>query len=157
MVYSATITTVANTAPSAPKTTTLQATSGVVVRSEFYFPPGSSGLMGIQVRVANVQILPIDRDEWLIGDNRTVVIDDLYEMDSEPFELEVRTYNEDTDYDHLIQFHTTIMSVDAFAALHGRGISTDELKVILESITEETKARTEVTLNDAFGVLGNGD
>ncbi len=157
MFYVSTITTTSGTAPGAPKSTILQATSGVVVRSEFYFPPGPSGLVGIQVRVANVQIFPMDRDEWVIGDNLNIIIDDLYELNTPPRQLEIRTYNVDTQYDHLIQFRTTIMSIETFSALHGQGISTDELKGILDTITMETKLRSERSRVDAFKVMGNAD
>ena len=153
MLYTATVDTVANTSRGEPLSTILQATSGIVVRSEFYFPPGPSGLVGIQVRVANVQISPVDRDEWLIGDNVTIEYADFYGLDTEPFQLEIRTYNDDTEYDHRIQYRCVVMNIDAFTALYGRGITHEELNAILQGITDATSKASQAALKSAFEVL----
>lgn len=156
MFYSKSVTTSANTTQGAPLVSTVPITSGVLVHSEIYFPPGPSGLVGVQVRIGDIQILPVERTEWIIGDNSTIKIDDLFDVNRPPYVLSIRTYNLDEAYEHFVQVRCTVMGYDAFTAIHSPGIGEDELKVILDDITTKTTQASAEALDSAFEVLKYG-
>ena len=153
MVYSATITTEAATVEEAPLVTNVKVTKGVLYRFEIYFPPGPSGLVGVQIRYHDQQLYPVQRDEWFIGDNVTIGFDDLYGVDTPPFIFEIRTYNVDTDYDHLVQLRMAIVSQEEYMAKSGAFSDIDKLAQLLVDIEDRTKAANSMSVADAREVV----
>ena len=153
MIYTATPTTVAGTLRSAPLVTTVKMTRGVLYRFEVYFPPGASGLVGVQIRTADFQLYPVQRDQWFIGDNVTIAFDDLFSLDREPFLIDVRTYNEDDTYDHLVQCRMGLVSEAEFMAKSGSFSGIEELKAILQEIEERTASANTVSKSDIFEAM----
>jgi len=153
VVYSATITTEAATVEEAPLVTNVKVTKGVLYRFEIYFPPGPSGLVGVQIRYHDQQLYPVQRNEWFIGDNVTIGFDDLYGVDTTPFIFEIRTYNVDTDYDHLVQLRMAIVSQDEYMAKSGAFSDIDKLAQLLIDIEDRTKAANSMSVEDAREVV----
>lgn len=100
----------AATALAAPQTTVLNWRQGYPVRVEFRFPPGPSGLVGLQLLHSGEVVVPHDRAEWLITDNEPVI----WPLDNFPYNAKysVRTYNTDI-YAHTIQVRMLFMEVNA--------------------------------------------
>jgi len=153
VVYTATVTTVANTSDSSPLVTNIKVTRGVLYRFEVYFPPGPSGLVGVQVRVADHQLYPVQREEWFIGDNVTIAFDDIYEMANENSLLTLRTYNTDTLYDHIVQVRFGLMMLDEFYARYGLALGVERLESTLKNIEDQTKKASTMTVEEALKVI----
>lgn len=94
------VTTPAGTSFATPQTTLLNWRQGYPVQLEIRFPPGPSGLVGVQLLHSGEVIVPKDPTEWLITDNEPVI----WPLDGFPYNAKyaVRTYNEDV-YDHTVQ------------------------------------------------------
>lgn len=100
MIYGGTIITPANTLQAAPLKTVFACTSGMIYVVKLYFPPGSSGLLHVQVYDADFQIFPSTIGQSFSGDNIDFSFDETYDKSNPPYELVVRTWNTDTEYDH---------------------------------------------------------
>ena len=153
MVYTATITTPANTTLDTPLITAVKAHRGVLYHFEVYFPPGPSGLVGVQIRVGNVQLYPVQREEYFIGDNTTIAFGDLYELKNETGIVAIHTYNVDTDYEHLVQVRMGIMSHDEFFIRYGRSSGESELSDMLAAIADQTADVARMSVEEAFEVI----
>jgi len=94
------VTTPAGTDVATPQTTLLTWRQGYPVRLEIRFPPGPSGLVGVQLLHSGEVVVPHDASEWLITDNEPVI----WPLDGFPYNAKyaVRTYNQDV-YDHTVQ------------------------------------------------------
>jgi len=153
VIYTSTVTTLSGTEEAAPLRTPMVCTRGVVFRVEVYFPPGSSGLVGVQIRVAEHQLYPVQREEWFIGDNVLIAFDDMYELSNENATFDIRTYNVDTDYDHLVQVRIGIMSHEEFYLRYGVGASVADLQSTLAIIQEQTGSVSPLTTEEALGMI----
>lgn len=90
----------AGTAISSPIVVTLPWREGYPTFVEFMFPPGPSGLVGIQLRHSGRRIIPKDLGTYLVADNDTI----RYDLEGFPYNptYTVQVYNEGA-YDHSIQ------------------------------------------------------
>lgn len=90
----------AGTLQSSPLIFTLPWREGYPTFAEFMFPPGPSGLVGIQLRHSGRRIIPKDLGTYLIADNDTLK----YELEGFPYNANytIQAYNEGA-YDHSIQ------------------------------------------------------
>jgi len=116
MIYTANITTPAGTLRTDPKRTILKVTKGLVYRVSFYFPPGSKGLMGVAVFDGLFQCWPSSVNEYFVSDDDTIGFEDLLIKESQPFEFEVVTYNEDESFDHFLSVRIGLVSKEVFLA-----------------------------------------
>ena len=116
MIYSATITTDANTAKADAKRTTLHITGGLIWRLEVEFPPGPSGLCHVAVMDGNYQLYPASADDSFHSDGQIIGFDDSYIKSSEPFTLDIVTWNLDSVWPHTIQVRVAMASSDLFMA-----------------------------------------
>lgn len=94
------VTTPAGTDVATPQTTLLNWRQGYPVQLEIRFPPGPSGLVGVQLLHSGEVVVPHDPLEWLITDNEPVI----WPLDGFPYNAKyaLRTYNQDV-YDHTVQ------------------------------------------------------
>lgn len=116
MIYTANITTPNNTARKALKKTVLHVTKGLVYKVEFYFPPGSAGLMGVAVFDGLFQVWPSTVGVFFMTDDETISFDDLFFKSAAPFEFQCYTYNLDTAHAHFLSVRIGLISDDAFIA-----------------------------------------
>lgn len=135
MVFSIRITTDANTSELLPLRTLLKCAQGVIYQVDVMFPPGSSGLMGVQIRNQNISLYPRNRGEWFIGDNYSLSFPDLFELYIDSNIIEILTYNLDTDYSHLCAVSIGIVAKGDFIEhfLPGRSV-----KGLIESMEHLT-------------------
>lgn len=90
----------AGTPISSPLVFTLPFREGYPTFIEFMFPPGPSGLVGVQLRHSGRRVIPKDLGTYLVADNDTL----RYELDGFPYNpnYTIQAYNEGA-YDHTIQ------------------------------------------------------
>lgn len=116
MIYTANITTLKNRAKTNLKKTIIRVTKGLVFKVEFFFPPGSAGLMGLAVFDGLYQVWPSSVGEFFLSDDETISFEDLYLKESAPFEFQCYTYNIDDTYDHLAGVRIGLVSSEVFMA-----------------------------------------
>lgn len=95
------VTVPAGTAKITPASFPLTWREGWPVFVEIKFPPGPSGLVGIQVLQSGARVIPKANNAFLITDNELV----RWDLEGYPYNAaySVRAYNTDI-YDHTIQF-----------------------------------------------------
>jgi len=85
-----------------PATKLIQLTKGVIAHWWVGFPPGCCDLVHVTVYEFEHQILPRGEDEDIYWNNYVYAIPDSYELVEEPYQIEVRAWNEDDIYPHTI-------------------------------------------------------
>ena len=116
MIYTANITTTANTAKTNLKRTRLVVTKGLVYQFELYLPAGSAGLMGVAVFDGLFQVWPSSVGKFFIGEDHLISYPDMYLKEAEPFEFQIYSYNEDTDNKHFASVRIGLVSKEVFLA-----------------------------------------
>ena len=83
-------------------------TRGIVREVEIVFPRGLAGLVGVRLFRSTRQVIPQNPVEWLVTDGETITAKVDVDLSQEPYELELRGYNEDEVYNHTIRARFTI-------------------------------------------------
>jgi len=92
----------AQTPETSPATKPIQLTEGVITYWWVGFPPGCAGLAHVAIYEFEHQILPRGEDQDIYWDGYIYSVPDHYEMVDEPYQIEVRGWNEDDSYPHTI-------------------------------------------------------
>ena len=113
MVYAFSISTPANTAVTSKLRSVLRLELGVITSLEINFPPGSSGLLSVQILRENSQIFPKSIGDFH-GDDRTFRFTRLaFPVLFDPFELYSHTWNTDDTFAHVADIYIVIEPVGA--------------------------------------------
>jgi hypothetical protein len=156
MILVKTITIPANTLKSNRLMVPWKIVNGLVYRFELYFPPGSSGLVGVHVQDASVNIYPFDESEDFIGDNTTIAFDDELLYTGATRQLDVYVYNEDDTYEHTIQLRMGLLA-DEQLVKSRLGISqteslTEPLMQLIELLTLQNSAKKTYEIVDVGAI-----
>lgn len=116
MIYSASITTLKSPATPPLMKTIMKVTKGLVYKVEFYFPPGSAGMMGVAVFDGLFQVWPSSVGDFFTGDDVLISFDDLYLKNAAPFQFDVYTYNEDDVFPHEVHVRLGLVSNEVYMA-----------------------------------------
>jgi len=92
-------------------------TRGIVKEIALTFPRGLAGLVGVRLFRSTRQVIPQNPGEWLVTDGETVTAKVDVDLSQEPYELELRGYNEDEVYNHTIRARFTIETLPAEGAV----------------------------------------
>jgi len=132
MIYSDTIVTPFGTAEAAPLKTIISITAGMLYTLKLYLPPGSAGLLHIQVFDAMYQIFPTTIGKSFSGDNLSLSFDENYSKLEPPYEMVIMTWNDDTEYDHELSIWFGFASKDEYIA---RFAGSTEVADLLKGMT----------------------
>ena len=154
MVYSFNISTPANTLSSDPKISIVTLQSGLIYRMETYFPPGPSGLVGVAVFDANVQIYPSNRENWFIGDDVLYGFNDRYMFTTSTEVLMIKTYNEDTYFDHDVIINIGLLVDQAYIDSIIVSTPLDTLTAAIGDLIGQLKAQTATQTTKSQKILG---
>lgn len=91
-----------NTVQSAYVSYTLRLPIGRINKIWLEYPLGVAGLAGVQLWRGVRQIFPLPEGNWLRSNNSTLNFSFTHDIDSEPYEVEIRGYNLDDTYQHTI-------------------------------------------------------
>jgi len=152
MIFQASITTTANTSKLIPKETLFKCVKGLVYKLSLFFPPGSRGLMGVQVFDANYQVYPTTVGEWFVGDNIHYNFDDTYFKNAEPFNFIIKTHNLDDLYDHELIVQIGMVSEKIFIARYVPSEQYEVMRQILKEIAEEQAAYKKAVALEGFPI-----
>ena len=133
MIYGGVISTPASTPEAAPQDTVIEVTGGLVYHVKIVFPPGPSGLLHVQVLDAAYQFIPTTQGESIVGDNRALEWDELYDKSEAPYLLTVRTWNLDDTYAHDVTVLFSFASKEEYKA---RYLPMMAQNVLVQSLAE---------------------
>lgn len=131
MIYAKDITTPKNTPASAPVITPLILTRGLIYKVEVEFPPGPSGYLHCFMLHGSHQFCPIPDGETFRSDSAVIDFEDTYPMQTEPFRINIHTYNLDDTYDHWLQVRIGVVSKEVFMARYLPTYSYREFRKVL--------------------------
>ncbi len=143
MIYTANITTSKDTAVTSLKRTDITVTKGLVYKIEFYFPPGSAGLMGVAVFDGLYQVWPSTVGEFFIGEDQVISFDDMYLKENPPFSLQAYTYNTDDTHSHLVSVRIGLVSKEVFLARFMPTKGNEYLVELLQNMAEQRAAQVQ--------------
>ena len=142
MIYASSITTDAGTAEGSKEDVTLKLVSGLIWMFEVDFPPGCCGLLHVQVFDGLYQVLPASLGESLHGDNVTMHFDDLYFKSAAPFELKIRSWNDDETWAHATQVRIGEATSRAEMSRYMPALSFEDFeKMLADSIAQQEAIR----------------
>jgi hypothetical protein len=154
MIYGGTILTPLATPLTAPLDTVFSIQAGMIYVLKLYFPPGSSGLLHVQIFDSNYQAFPTTTGQSFSGDNIDFSFDETYDKSNPPWELIVRSWNDDTDYAHECGVYIGQVSKDEYIQRFvGSTAVADILKgMSQEELTKGINRRTRIAeLLETFG------
>jgi len=102
VIYSWDLTTPANTPEDAPKEWVLKMAYGVIHQVNIIFPAGCAGLAHIKIFRGANQVWPSNLEGDFAGGDEVISFREFFPLETEPFQLEAITWNEDDTYDHTI-------------------------------------------------------
>jgi len=142
MIYASSITTDEGTAEGAKADVILKIISGLIWMFEVDFPPGCCGLLHVQLFDGLYQVLPASVGESLHGDNVTMRFDDLFFKQAAPFELKIRTWNDDDIWSHMTQVRIGLAASRAEMSRYMPALSFEDFeKMLAESIAAQEGIR----------------
>lgn len=109
MFYSWDITIPANTAKADPKTKRLKLSKGVVTGIFIKFPAGCSGMVGVRIYRGESQLVPLNRDGRVTGDDEIVPTEQYYELLRRPYYLKFAGHSEGTIYNHTVTVRVQVL------------------------------------------------
>lgn len=153
MIYLADILTPANTSVINPLVTRLPVTKGLIYHIRVYMPHGAMGLHGGAIYDGSYQIWPSTQGTFFRGDGLDMDFDDLYIKNIAPYELQIKTWNLDDTYEHLIMLYISLVSNEAFISRFMPGESYDKMLQVITDMTEKQEVEKAEIIKNAFKFL----
>lgn len=105
MIFTAAISTPANTSKDAPVTTAIQIVFGTITNVKVFFPPGVNALAHIKLLYGLVQIFPSNEQADFAGGDVMFDWPEDIDITAEPTQITAVTWNDDDTYPHTITVH----------------------------------------------------
>jgi len=102
MLYVKNITVPKNTSKDSPYTVEITIHHYMIRKISVYFPRGIHGNVGVSFWYGEDQFFPFKEYDWVSGDNETVEGSVYFSPGYYPFNITIKAYNLDDDYDHSI-------------------------------------------------------
>lgn len=102
MDYVQYISTPANTTAGSPLITKVRLTRGRLTGGAVFFPSGPAGKLHFLARIGIRQIVPFNTGQNLRLDNAVFPLTIGIDLDEPPFEIDLVTWNDSTDYAHAL-------------------------------------------------------
>ena len=119
MLFEFPLTVPADTAEASPEPLECPLAAGTVTRVAVQFPAGCAGMVYVSIWRGEHQVWPVNLDDAIAGDNAVVEWPESYDLDDEPFALEVRGWSPGTTYDHKITFRFALLSLEEAQSARG--------------------------------------
>lgn len=153
MIYTADITTVANTAADSKKPTPLHVTKGLVYKIEIDFPHGSAGLLHCQILDQGFQLWPSSTGTSFHSPGYVISFEDTYLKETAPYQFDIRTWNLDETHDHFLQVRVGLVSKEAFIARFMPGAIYEDMLKVLEKVEQRQEKDRLAILADPWSTI----
>lgn len=155
MVFSLTVLTPSGIIQSHPQVTPIKLFKGLIYHVELYFPPGSSGLMGVQLSAGGHQMYPFNRESWFIGDDVLFKYDDLEYFTISTSQLDIITYNVDSQFSHEVMINIGLLTNKQFQQAVAPENSTTDLINAVNALTTVIQSTLPTGKKPKTMLLGN--
>lgn len=147
MLFATSITTSAGTVKASAKSSQMLIGRGLIYRVEIDFPPGSLGLLHIQVFDGSYQLYPTTPEESINGDDRLISFEDMYLKLEPPWELKVLTWNLDESYDHSLNLRIGVAETEAFMSRFMPSIGWEKFSRVMEEtqVVQQQERAKQIT------------
>ena len=112
MIYQKSVLTLADTTMEQLVRTDFSLNKGLLYQLDVWFPPGSSGLLKLQIHEKHSLIYPSTEDEWFTGDNMLISFQDTRLMTLPPYKFVLKTINQDIKFNHTVVVRVGLLSKD---------------------------------------------
>jgi hypothetical protein len=150
MIYTASITTPANTQPASALWSKLLVVAGVVYKIEIDFPPGPCGLLYCQIYHNSVITWPSTPDEYFNTDGYTISFDDTYQLKDEPLFFMIKTWNIDDTNAHTLQIRIGVVSEDIYIGRYLPMVAYKQAVDILANLYQQQQLQNQALLANPF-------
>jgi len=157
MIYQVEVITPANTPETLPLRTSLRVTKGLVYKFHLYMPHGAMGMHCIQVFDGSFQLWPTTPGRAFRGDGIIVDFDDIYLKAAEPYEFQVRSWNADTTYEHLVIISVGMVSEEAYMARFLPGAQWERMAETWAQLAAAQEAQRQAIMAWPFTWLEKGE
>jgi hypothetical protein len=158
MIRAMSVTVAAGGNKQTPSDTPWKLTVGMIYQVEVAFPPGCSGLVGVQIRDHAGQLYPYEGGEWFVGDSETISFQETHLIEIPPHELILRCYNTDELYPHTVQFRIGLVTRELFIARFLPAVGAEQIAAVLKALTDSAEERrasnTQALLAQGKALLG---
>jgi len=110
--YQTTISTPANTAEGSKKETSITLEEGIITYLRVLLPYGSVGLLHIQIYYGEDQIAPKGAGSYHGDGDSFEIVHFNYPLQASPYELTVKTWNDDDTYEHEVDILCNVSIVE---------------------------------------------
>ena len=110
MFYAWDITIDKNTDEDDPEIKLLKLSKGLIFKIDVKFPKGCNGLAKIRLFRYESQLVPLNADEWMTGNDESVPTETEYDLVEAPYQLKFIGINEDDTWPHTVTVRVTISS-----------------------------------------------
>lgn len=142
MIYSTSITAPKGGSAGQAAETVLLVSPGLLWLLEVDFPPGVCGLAHFQMFDGLYQMFPATPNESFYGDAVTLHFEDLYFKQAAPYEFVIKTWNEDTVWDHTLNVRVGMAMGRAEMSRYMPAIAFEEFENLMaEMLTGQETAR----------------
>jgi len=111
MRYGAFLTVTGGTLEAVPDTKIMPVCHGIVVDVDVMFPPGSAGLLYLQIWYHERQVFPETGGGAFRGDDHLFQFPDSLRLDEQPYTLELRGWAPDAELFHTVFVQVTVAPV----------------------------------------------
>ena len=108
MIFDIDVLTPANTPSTDPVRTVLPVVLGKITDAGVFMPPGSNGLAHLKILIGLYQLFPSNQEGDFSASGFMFQWAEDYDIDVDPAELVLLTWNDDTTYDHTITFRVVM-------------------------------------------------
>ncbi len=157
MIYTADITTAANTSKVDALRTRLTVTKGLVYQVEFDAPFGSAGLLHCQVFDGGHQLWPSSLDASFNSPGFVISFADTYLKKVAPFRFDIMTWNLDDSLEHFMQVRIGLVSEAAFIARFMPTVAIAEAQRVLDELRERQEADRQAIIAEPFVEVVEGE
>lgn len=119
MYYERRFTTPASQAKATPLVTRINISAGVIVGMAVTFPPGPQAQLHVTISHGTQQIMPVEPDTDVAWDMATVFALYHYEVRDHPFEIVVKSWNDDASRSHLVKVALNMLPFQALGLGQG--------------------------------------
>ena len=148
MIFTASITTDANTSEADPQLTSLKVTKGLIWLLEVEFPAGCCGLCHLQIFDGNYQLFPSTPGDSIHSEGAVLSYDDLYLKNAAPFFLKIKTWNLDETWPHTLQVRIGIASTEAAMSRYMPSLSWDKFTESMKAFAAQQEALKQAQIDE---------
>ena len=124
-----------NTLKDLPIEHPLKIDEGVITRVSVLIPAGHHALAGMRILYGIRHFFPAGEDQWLSGEDESVIADEFWDLPEQPCTLRVQGFNIDDTYDHTFYIRITALPREAALAhrLYLRRLGDELAKAVIRA------------------------